>query len=113
MTVRMEVLNSPVEPEFVGAQVQGWVGQASFSPAQAGGVADLLVRLPDLPDQFALVEETPEGEAFFCVSLRQEAMSEANGGRNAWRWSGMPREVVSTANANWACCDLWPPLGPA
>jgi Ca-activated chloride channel family protein len=67
--VRLEVLQAPVGPNLQGlslqAQPQGWLAEGRL-PGHLPH--NFHLELPDLPDQFGLVERTPEGEVFFCIS---------------------------------------------
>ena len=84
VAVRLEVRQSPVEPALSGrpeiilqAHAGCWVAEGMV-PGDVGH--DFHLVLPDLPERFALVERTADGEVFFCVSAVQPPNSE-----EAWR----------------------------
>ncbi len=76
--LRVEVVQSPVEPILLGGPGNlepgpwegRWMAEATLPSGQA--CDDLVVRLPDLPERFAVVEETSQGELFVCASLARE-----------------------------------------
>ena len=87
VSLRIEVRQTPVVPTISGGQgnmtlthwQKMWVAEARLTCGVP--TDDLLIRLPDLPDEFAMVETTGEGETFFCVSeLMQQQPPE-----QAWR----------------------------
>jgi len=87
VSLRIEVRQTPVVPTIGGGQGNmtltrwhnTWVAEARLS--RGVPMDDLLIRLPDLPDEFAVVETTGEGETFFCISelMQQQPLD------HAWR----------------------------
>jgi len=82
VSLRVEVVQAPVEPTVAGGLgnltmnrwEDRWVAEATL--ARGRPAEDLQVRLPGLPDHFATVERTGDGEVFFCVSSRLSGESD-------------------------------------
>ncbi|MDH5178644.1 MAG: VIT domain-containing protein [Gammaproteobacteria bacterium] len=76
VSLRVEVAQSPVQPILSGGignmslkqAKQCWVAEATLR--EGTPTDDLLIRLPDLPDRFTMLEQTTGGETFFCISAR-------------------------------------------
>jgi tetratricopeptide (TPR) repeat protein len=74
VSLRIEVRQTPVQPIITGGQgnmtltdwQNMWVAEARLT--RGVPTEDLLIRLPDLPDQLTMVETTQDNETFFCVS---------------------------------------------
>lgn len=83
VSLRVEVVQAPVEPVVSGAlgnlSLSRWedrfVAEAKLGAGRPA--EDLQVRLPDLPSAFTTVERTADGEVFFCVSASAEAPAAA------------------------------------
>ena len=75
VSLRVEVLQAPQTPEISGAQgnltmtrwTNSWVAEAKLTKGAA--TEDLVVRLPDLPDELVMVEKTADGDCYFAVSM--------------------------------------------
>lgn len=57
-----------------------WVSEAKLQPGI--GVQDLLISLPDLPDTLKMVEQTEDGNSFFCISSIVDPMTQK---QNDWQ----------------------------
>jgi len=74
VSVRVEVAQGTQQPQITGGQGnmtltewrQSWVAEARLTRGLV--TEDLLIRLPDLPEELMMVEQTPDNERVFCIS---------------------------------------------
>jgi len=105
VVLTVAVVQSPVKPTInsnIGnLSLSSWEDRAVAEAQLGKGVSteDLLVRLPDLPDQIVMVEETDQGETFFCLSQRTPQPAQKNKSLAlkrialAWDASGSRRNI--------------------
>ncbi len=104
VSLRIEVNQAPSRPQIFGGQgnvsltqwKQAWVAETKMRKGMS--TSDLLIRLPDLSDELVMVEETVDGDCYFCIS---KAVSEniaekewiANNITIAWDASGSRNDI--------------------
>ena len=98
VALRVEVSQAPCRPEITGgignmtltAWQQAWVAEAKLTKGLI--TEDLLIRLPDLPSELVMVEETEDGECFFCISTVNQEKADLD------KW--VPRNIAIAWDAS-------------
>lgn len=123
VSLRIEVRQSPNKPVITGGQGnmsmtgwrQAWLAEATLQPQLI--TEDLHIQLPDLPNTLHMVETTPAGETFFCISQSQPNMHDQPDWRPkrvaiAWDASGSRTDVTRDLEllqalfAGWRNCTV-------